>query len=263
MPLSQFLNPATSLCLWLILTQHFDYRLLSLSKSGPPYLLNSAVFSCLVTVSVTDRQTDICVVWCEVIVWELDDLSDWCVCVDRALWQTFLCGEKSWGGAIFVFTYIYIYVYCLQCIDTVGWVTGRAPGCPSCGVVLALLSVWSEVQTCIWPSWCHCYSLSLASVKSWLVLPFWYRLTRVVPDNGPLNVCVCVCVCVCVRACVRVVYMFIFTACFEQMNARSWFALVLGGVVWSVLVMVWELLDLHVSMLTGRCSRAVTRWCAS
>jgi len=35
-------------------------------------------------------------------------------------------------------------------------------------------------------------------VKSRLVLPFWYRLTRVVPEKGPLNVCVCVCVCVCV-----------------------------------------------------------------
>ena len=46
------------------------------------------------------------------------------------------------------------------------------------------------VQTSIWPSWCHCHSLSLASVKSRLVLPFWYRLTRVVPDNGPLNRCV-------------------------------------------------------------------------
>ena len=41
-------------------------------------------------------------------------------------------------------------------------------------------------------------------VKSRLVLPFWYRLTRVVPEKGPLNarararararVCVCVCV---------------------------------------------------------------------
>ena len=40
--------------------------------------------------------------------------------------------------------------------------------------------------------------LSLASVKSRLVLPFWYRLTRVVPDKGPLNVCVCVCLSVCV-----------------------------------------------------------------
>ena len=51
--------------------------------------------------------------------------------------------------------------------------------------------VWSEVQTCIWPSWCHCHSLSLASVKSRLVLPFWYRLTWVVPEKGPLNGCVC------------------------------------------------------------------------
>jgi len=37
------------------------------------------------------------------------------------------------------------------------------------------------------------HSLSLASVKSRLVLPFWYRLTRVVPEKGPLNGCVCVC----------------------------------------------------------------------
>ena len=58
--------------------------------------------------------------------------------------------------------------------------------------VLAWLSVWSEVQTCIWPSWCHYHSLCLASVKSRLVLPFWYRPTWVVPEKGPLNGCVCV-----------------------------------------------------------------------
>ena len=44
------------------------------------------------------------------------------------------------------------------------------------GGMLAWFSVCSEVQTCMWPSWCHCHSLSLASVKSRLVLPFWYRL---------------------------------------------------------------------------------------
>ena len=65
--------------------------------------------------------------------------------------------------------------------------------------VLAWLSVWSEVQSCVWPSWCHCHSLALASVKSRLVLPLWYRLTWVVPDKGPLNVCVCVYVCMYVR----------------------------------------------------------------
>ena len=57
------------------------------------------------------------------------------------------------------------------------------------GGVLAWLSVWSEVQTCIWPSWCHCYSLSLAPVKSRLVLPFWYRLTQVVLEKRPLIGC--------------------------------------------------------------------------
>ena len=31
-----------------------------------------------------------------------------------------------------------------------------------------------------------------------MVLPFWFRLTWVVLDKGPLNGCVCVCVCVCV-----------------------------------------------------------------
>ena len=57
------------------------------------------------------------------------------------------------------------------------------------------------MQTCIWPSWCHCHSLSLASVKSTLVLPFLYRLTRVVPEKGPLNGCVCVCVCLSIFSC--------------------------------------------------------------
>ena len=41
---------------------------------------------------------------------------------------------------------------CLQCFDTVG----RQEGHPACknlsSEVLAWLSVWSEVQTCVWPS---------------------------------------------------------------------------------------------------------------
>ena len=74
---------------------------------------------------------------------------------------------------------------------------GRQEGHPACkklsGGVLAWLSIWSTVQTCIWPSWCHCHSLSFASVKSRLVLPFWYRPTRVVQEKGPLNGCMYVC----------------------------------------------------------------------
>ena len=78
------------------------------------------------------------------------------------------------------------------CFDNVGWAAGRASWLLKLewwGT--GMLSVWSEMQTCIWPSWCHCHSLSLASVKSRLTLPFWYRLTRVVPEKGPLNECVC------------------------------------------------------------------------
>ena len=75
------------------------------------------------------------------------------------------------------------------------WLGGRKgirPVKKLSGGMLEWSSVWSEVQTCIWPSRCHCHSQSLASVKSRLILPFWYRLTRVVPDKEPLNVCVCV-----------------------------------------------------------------------
>ena len=48
------------------------------------------------------------------------------------------------------------------------WLGGRKGTRPVklSGGVLAWLSVWSEVQICIWTSWCHCHSLFLASVKS-------------------------------------------------------------------------------------------------
>ena len=52
---------------------------------------------------------------------------------------------------------------------------------------------WGADLHMICPSWCHCHSLSLASVKSRLVLPFWYRLTWTVPEKTAVKrVCVCV-----------------------------------------------------------------------
>jgi len=96
---------------------------------------------------------------------------------------------------LFIYSYCYLYLFAFS-----AWMllVGQQEGHPACkklsGEVLAWLSDWSEVQTCIWSSRCHCHSLSLASLKSRLVLPFWYRLTRVVPDKGPLNGSVCVCV---------------------------------------------------------------------
>ena len=89
---------------------------------------------------------------------------------------------------LFVIKYIE-YVYGVQYAFSaltllVGWQEGH-PACKkrSCGV-LVWLSVWSKV-----------HSPSLASVKSRLVLPFWYQLTWVVPEKGPLNGCVVVCCC--------------------------------------------------------------------
>ena len=93
------------------------------------------------------------------------------------------CAKRSVTCTCYMYSYVSTVLW--RC-----WLSGRK-GIRSVkklsGGVLAWLSVWSEVQTCIWTSRCHCHSLSLASVKSRLVLPFWYQLTRV----DPLNVYVC------------------------------------------------------------------------
>ena len=85
----------------------------------------------------------------------------------------------------------------------VGQQEGHPAGKKLSSEVLAWLSLWSKVQTCIWPSGCHCRPLSLASVNSRLFFPCWYRLIRVLPDKGPLNRCVCVCVCNDISNCCR------------------------------------------------------------
>ena len=84
--------------------------------------------------------------------------------------------------------------FSLQCFDTVGWASGRASGLLKLSdEVLVWLSVWCEVQiVCMWSSWCHCRPetpSSLASFKSRLVVPLWYRLTQVVVEKRPLNGC--------------------------------------------------------------------------
>ena len=103
--------------------------------------------------------------------------------------------KRSSVWNLYVFTYLSVvyFITLSAAFSALTLLVGRQKGHPACkkqsGGVLAWLSVWCEVQTCIWPSWCHCHSLSLASVKSRLVLPFWYWLTRVVLEKGPLYVC--------------------------------------------------------------------------
>ena len=66
------------------------------------------------------------------------------------------------------------------------------------GGVLAWLSIWSEVQTCIWRSWCHCHSLSLASVKIQIGFTFLVPAHLGSPGQRAVKrVCVCVCLWTC------------------------------------------------------------------
>jgi len=73
------------------------------------------------------------------------------------------------ASVYFAGKYIYILALEVEYFSALTLLVGRQEGHPACknlsGGVLAWLSIWSKVQTCIWPSCCHCYSLSLASVK--------------------------------------------------------------------------------------------------
>jgi len=54
----------------------------------------------------------------------------------------------------------------------VGWQEGIQPVKNLSGEMLLWLSVWGEVQICIWPNRCHCHSLPLAPVNpDWFYLP--------------------------------------------------------------------------------------------
>ena len=111
-----------------------------------------------------------------------------------------IAAEDLWQIHVYAALPFYIVLAAaLFALSALTLLVGLQEGHPACkqqsGGVLAWLSVWSEVQSCIWPSWCHCHSLSLAPVKSRLVLPFWYRLTQVVLEKRPLNGCSCSCSC--------------------------------------------------------------------
>jgi len=64
-------------------------------------------------------------------------------------------------------------LYQLPLSSALTLLVGHQEGHPACkklsSGVLAWLSVWGEEQICIWPSWCHCHSLSLAPVN-----PDWF-----------------------------------------------------------------------------------------
>jgi len=93
-----------------------------------------------------------------------------CCCILFDAWFWHLLFEIIWW---------YLQCLCFQFFD-VGWKAGRALS----GGMLAWLSVWGEVQFCIWPSWCHCRSISLAQVNpDWLYLPGFTFLVPAHPGS--------------------------------------------------------------------------------
>ena len=88
---------------------------------------------------------------------------------------------------------IFLLCYCLA-FSALTLLVGQQEGHPACkklgGGVLAWFSVWNKVhmaQLVPLPLTVYCFS------KMQICLPLWYRLTRVVPEKGPLNGCVCAC----------------------------------------------------------------------
>jgi len=97
------------------------------------------------------------------------------------------------------FYLIYLTYYAFSALTLL---VGRQEGHPACkklsARVLAWLFVWSDVQICIWPSCCHCHSLSL-SCFSKIQIGFTFLVPAHLGSPGQRavkRVCVCVCVCV-------------------------------------------------------------------
>jgi len=88
-----------------------------------------------------------------------------------------------------------LHFYRLDCaFSALTLLVGRQEGHRACkilsGGVLAWLSVWSEVQTCMWPSWCHCHSSVSCFSKIQIGFTFLVLAHLGSPGKGPLNRCV-------------------------------------------------------------------------
>jgi len=86
---------------------------------------------------------------------------------------------------------------CPECFDAVGWVAERAPACKKLewwgtGMVTCLEQDADLHMAQLMPLPLTVSCFSNIQIVLPIVLPFWYRLTRVVPEKWPLNRCVCV-----------------------------------------------------------------------
>ena len=82
-----------------------------------------------------------------------------------------------------------IFPTCLQCFDAVGWAAGRASG-------LYKTEWWGDGVVICLERGADLHMAQLMPLPLTVSCFSKIRLTRVVPDKGPINGCVCVCVCV-------------------------------------------------------------------
>jgi len=102
-----------------------------------------------------------------------------------------LCPPVSLSICLVFFLTLMWFCFSLQlvilyvCIILCGWLCSQLVSIHG----LRCRRAWVQIDSSI--------GLQCFDVVGWAagrVLPFWYRLTQVVPDKGPLNGCVCVCV---------------------------------------------------------------------
>jgi len=99
---------------------------------------------------------------CDVIVCYagiVEDLTAWTLKDRRNIMPVVSLATSRGGGMHYYFTIVIINYYfpsVLFSFSALTLLVGRQEGHPACyklsGGVLAWLSVWSKVQTCIWPS---------------------------------------------------------------------------------------------------------------
>ena len=112
-------------------------------------------------------------------------------CITRGLGASFLfkCPASRGGSLAIPATArpsCYLTGIVLHCFNTVRWASGRVLS----NEVLALVSVWSEVQmvcNCIWPSWCNCHPTISWFIEIHIGLTFLMPVYPVFPGKEANN----------------------------------------------------------------------------
>jgi len=121
-----------------------------------------------------------------------------CMCIVLVFWKLGMTKTaKNWPSGVYIIEQwlselLYnVFILARDVFSALTLLVGRQEEYPAC-------KNWVVGCWCVWSDCLHMVQLmplppqtplSLASIKSRLVLPFWYRLTQVVQEKRPLNGC--------------------------------------------------------------------------